>query len=58
MPATITLPKTAYPRPPLLHQRDELFLEPRYRDGELYAEAEDAEDEDGERVGGDHWSPP
>jgi hypothetical protein len=49
MPATITLPKTAYPRPPLLHQRDELFLEPRYRDGELYADAEDAEDEDGER---------
>ena len=45
MPATATPPKPAYPRPPLAFQREDLFREPTYNDGQPYALEDDEDDE-------------
>lgn len=45
MPATITPPKSSYPRPPLVHDHAQLFVEARYEDGEPYTADDDLEDD-------------
>lgn len=46
MPATVTLPKASYPRPPIVRDHDQLFQQPAYEDGQPYADGLDDEDDD------------
>ncbi|MFD7995562.1 hypothetical protein [Streptomyces mexicanus] len=48
MPATISPPKSSYPRPQLVHDHARLFREPVYTDGQPYDLEADDEDDDTE----------
>lgn len=46
MPATTLKPKPSWPRPQLVHDHRQLFVQPVYEDGQVYADDSDDDLED------------